>query len=461
MTTHEILDILKSRDFDRLKGAVEDERTDFKGEPYRLDQHREKVELAKDVSAFLNAGGGIIVIGAGTVKRPEHRSEAVDRIRAFPKEHLDITQYHNVLGSWVYPKPNVDVQWVPSHTDETRGLAYILISEREGARWPFVVTKLFDEDSRAFGNVVGYFERKRDRVEAMAPAEIQQRMRDGRRFDSYLARSLDLMEEVKRRIETGAAAVAAAHVGNVGSQMDERIANALSASGLASSIKYCLAAYSPTATEVQEIFAGRASAAVKLIDAPPELRYAGFDISPGTESRIVDGKLRRALTRGYKLLDVWRDGTVVSIAPGDGGFLCWNNPRGSDYLRVNPVALIESVCLFVRFVCQLAELCSPSPRVFQVMLRITGIPRGKRLALARGPLSAWDYATEHALKFLDLRELPIEKEYVIAQSPPESVAFKIVAACYTRFGHDFDDIPYTKKDADHRLIDVEAIKALR
>lgn len=62
ITLAEVAAILQSGDFTRLLGGLEDDHLECKSAPYNLDQEREKMELAKDVSALANADGGIILI---------------------------------------------------------------------------------------------------------------------------------------------------------------------------------------------------------------------------------------------------------------------------------------------------------------------------------------------------------------------------------------------------------------
>ncbi|MFD3538420.1 RNA-binding domain-containing protein [Streptomyces sp. NPDC058662] len=56
-----------------LLGLCETQWLDVKGGPYQLANPRSVEELAKDVAAFANGGGGLIVIGIAT--RLEHDEE--------------------------------------------------------------------------------------------------------------------------------------------------------------------------------------------------------------------------------------------------------------------------------------------------------------------------------------------------------------------------------------------------
>jgi len=78
-----IHEILAEGTFDRLMGIAEDEQLDFKRSPYQLAEDRQKMELAKDISALANAGGGLILIGIETRQDAERQLEEAVQIRFF------------------------------------------------------------------------------------------------------------------------------------------------------------------------------------------------------------------------------------------------------------------------------------------------------------------------------------------------------------------------------------------
>jgi hypothetical protein len=59
---------------ERLIGARKCAWLDAKGQPYQLDQPRSAAELAKDVAALANTGGGVIVVGLRT-RRGQQRGD--------------------------------------------------------------------------------------------------------------------------------------------------------------------------------------------------------------------------------------------------------------------------------------------------------------------------------------------------------------------------------------------------
>src|SRR5580658_3470968 len=97
----EVLEKLAAGDFQSLIGITESAWIDAKEMPYILDTPKKKMELAKDVSAFANSGGGIIVIGFDASKDPSTAVETVSEVCPFPPNLLDSNQYRQILGKSV------------------------------------------------------------------------------------------------------------------------------------------------------------------------------------------------------------------------------------------------------------------------------------------------------------------------------------------------------------------------
>ncbi len=62
LSLDDIKRIVDSADLDKFIGEIENQFFDAKGAPYRFDAGKDEYrELAKDVSAFANSGGGYIL----------------------------------------------------------------------------------------------------------------------------------------------------------------------------------------------------------------------------------------------------------------------------------------------------------------------------------------------------------------------------------------------------------------
>ena len=104
MTRAEALEILAGGQFGRFVGTPEGLEVEFKGAPYYLDgadEDRRKFELANDVSARANAAGGVIVIGAGTIRDDETRVDVVSEINLLGRGLVDPAQYQQVISGRV------------------------------------------------------------------------------------------------------------------------------------------------------------------------------------------------------------------------------------------------------------------------------------------------------------------------------------------------------------------------
>lgn len=93
-----------------LLGLRETQWLDAKGGPYQLADPRSVEELAKDVAAFANGGGGLIVIGIAT--RLEHDEEVLDHIVEVGPGTVNLDQIRKLIRQWITPAPRrVRVGW--------------------------------------------------------------------------------------------------------------------------------------------------------------------------------------------------------------------------------------------------------------------------------------------------------------------------------------------------------------
>src|SRR6266567_3104529 len=134
-----VTEILMSGDFARLIGLVEDENLECKGQQYDLRQDGTKRELAKDISAFANADGGLIIIGVRTKKSFTHFGDEIDEIRPLDQSLLDPDQYYKILSEWLFPVPNdvkiIFYRAISSH----KGVFALSVPRQAESRKPFLI----------------------------------------------------------------------------------------------------------------------------------------------------------------------------------------------------------------------------------------------------------------------------------------------------------------------------------
>ncbi|MGX1759944.1 RNA-binding domain-containing protein [Streptomyces lydicus] len=93
-----------------LLGLRESQWLDVKVAPYELADPKAAEELAKDIGAFANGGGGVIVIGIAT--RPEHDEEVLDHIVGVEPDAVNLDQIRKLIRQRITPAPRgVRVAW--------------------------------------------------------------------------------------------------------------------------------------------------------------------------------------------------------------------------------------------------------------------------------------------------------------------------------------------------------------
>ncbi|EDY52718.1 hypothetical protein SSCG_05746 [Streptomyces clavuligerus] len=104
------LDALDANEPVSLLGLREAQWLDAKSGPYQLANPKAVEELAKDVAAFANGGGGVIVVGIST--RLEHGEEVLDRVVGVDPAVMNTDAVRKLIRQWITPAPRgVRVGW--------------------------------------------------------------------------------------------------------------------------------------------------------------------------------------------------------------------------------------------------------------------------------------------------------------------------------------------------------------
>jgi hypothetical protein len=180
-----IVTLLAQQQPEALKGMTESEWVDFKSAgpsgPYDLSQESKKYELAKDVAAFANAGGGLLVCGFKATRRPTDLHETVVKLTPFEKRLVNTERYKAVIADLVRPSISVDFHWHPDPVDP--GLGYLLIDVHalpESDRWA-VVTKTLNDDGKLTKGGVAIPKRHGDDTHYLPPDEVYRLVNNGLR----------------------------------------------------------------------------------------------------------------------------------------------------------------------------------------------------------------------------------------------------------------------------------------
>ncbi|WP_169813560.1 AlbA family DNA-binding domain-containing protein [Nocardia vaccinii] len=119
-----------------LIGAIESETLDVKRSHYPKDD-RGRLELAKDVAAFANAGkGGVIVIGA-TTTRDMVNHDVVTGIHQLDADAGAVARYLDALNQLIFPE--IFGRQIRYVNRESYLILAILIPPQQEMRKPFIV----------------------------------------------------------------------------------------------------------------------------------------------------------------------------------------------------------------------------------------------------------------------------------------------------------------------------------
>ncbi|HEY9405561.1 MAG TPA: ATP-binding protein [Pyrinomonadaceae bacterium] len=453
-STSKLEEIIASASFDTLLGEIENEWFECKAQPYALDGDSGKRELAKDVSSFANSLGGHILIGVKTKTSPTHYGDEVEKIRPFDQSLVNTDQYQKIIRDWVYPDiEGIGVRWVATKDDVNKGIVAITIPPQKDSSKPFLVKKVLD-GKKQVEVMFGYAERRRDTSQPLSVVDIQKALRLGFNYESNLNVRFESLEALVRLVTENAPDRSSHEV--IAELIAKRIETVLEEGELNGKRAMVLTAYPSRPNEIEGIFTSSASKSRGYIENPPMLRRDGFNLRTHEAVRIIRGELIRARSGGYKIIDLYRDGTLIFAVEGGGNFLTWATPRGEQ--RINPVTLVEIIYNFVNLYGLLLEDFREKPdrMFFRVDLRNLHSD-GVKSYLPPYAAGHWGYMEKnYAPDESVVRQVEVgSHEFDVGR-----VSFQILRIIYSWFGLEEDKIPYLKTEDEARAVDHEQVVKL-
>jgi hypothetical protein len=172
------LDLVRASRSELLIGMRESDWLEVKSAPYRLDEPTEQIELAKDVAAMANSGGGMILLGAKAKKLPEHEEiHAINRCRL---ADVSPRRYRDLIHRRVYPEVRgFDVELIPDGSAGT-GVVLLYIPAQDEGQKPFIVHGAL-VGGKVRGAFVGIPRRVGDSTIFVEPQTLHARLRAGER----------------------------------------------------------------------------------------------------------------------------------------------------------------------------------------------------------------------------------------------------------------------------------------
>ncbi|MGW2284919.1 AlbA family DNA-binding domain-containing protein [Streptomyces phaeochromogenes] len=208
-----IVTLLAQQRPEAVVGIPESEYVDFKGVgpagPYDLSLDSKKYELAKDVAAFANAAGGLLVCGFKATRRPTDLHETVVKPIPFAKRLVNTERYKAIIADLVCPSIGVEFSWYddPGNPD----LGYFVIEVRallEHDRWA-LVTKTLNEDGKLVKGGVAIPKRHGDDTRYLSPDTVYQLVNSGLRAGPAMDLDLAVENGAAVDVTVGASAIEA------------------------------------------------------------------------------------------------------------------------------------------------------------------------------------------------------------------------------------------------------------
>lgn len=447
--------IIALRQFDALIGEFENEWFDCKAQPYHLKDSKSSRELAKDVSSFANTKGGYILLGVQTQINETHLGDEITEIKPFDARLVNRDQYFKLIKEWVYPEVGgIAIDWLPA-SDEGKGIVLIKIPPQPEENKPFLIKNVLDEEKQV-EIMFGYAQRRRDNSEPYTVRDLQTALRFGLNYDRNVSKRFDdLEEQVRQIIERSKSSVSEE---NIYETIDQRINATLSGANLEDNRVFVLSAFSEQPKELKTFGTSENSIKQKLQN-PPYLRSSGWTLRTHERARIVRGELLRVMSDEYKIIDLYRDGTLIFAVVANGNFLAWGRDRVPQVEKINPVALIEVVYNYTNFYGLVLEDMKEKPK--QVLIRID--LKNMRLEGVINYLAPYGVDTYGQLE----RGNPAPDNHFAkiikcdaASYEARVVGYEIVKEIYLWFGLEEDTIPYTIVEGSVNMIDPEQISKL-
>lgn len=439
MAPDEVEDCLESADDEALLGEPETEQLDFKEQPYVLSGDKGRWELAKDIAALANSGGGCLVIGVATEVPTDRDEEVASEIKPFPALLVDVQQMRSTLdaASGVYPVlKRVDIQRFSRPGG--KAMALVRVPPQDEDDLPFIVVRMVEGDERR-GVGIGVPFRSGPHTYWLPPGQLHRDLSDGRRMRTTPPSPSE---------EAGALASTAAIKERTEEQL-QTLEQYMSWTD-AATLMLAVIPLSPQTIPIDGLY--DRDRIYGCVQSPPVIRHAGFSLAWRSGLENIDGALVNA-TAERNILWVDPDGAAFAGAVGLQSFL--TRAGGTRTVQepepriINPTVLVEWTYLFFNFVHEcIAPVMDGSMRA---AVRLRGAQsRPWRLQMVGGSsVEFWQDGVPAGIDDL-FAELPVTDD-------PGRDAFVALSRVYAVFGLSEDAIPYS---ADGR-VDPSRIQEIR
>ena len=429
--------------FDEIKGTPESDWLDFKQALYHLDDRKQKLELAKDVSAFANAQGGVIAIGIKT-RRPETENiEVADGLTPVRDDLLDCRRIRDTIRQYVYP-PIADLGCRTWPIEGGESVLTIEIPRQDSADQPFIVSEGISSEGEHHGNMFGYFKRDADAAQPVPPGVVHDLMRDGYRFRDWLTNGAQTGEA------RGSSGTSEADEAQSEDKRRSRAHEDAEAAEVGDEPHLIVQGWKPADFQIRDIQGRFRDDFLR----PPSVRPNGFNMDFGRDPEVLQGGGLRKIRSGAMSLSVLPEG-LATLAVGS-YILGWTMERSRNPELINSIPLVELIYEFCRFTTTYVRDDSEgSDLLLQAQLRRLDASGARRLAAgAPGSGPFHGYGDDAHSVGGDVTEVVTD---VVVGVDPSRAAFELLADIYRNFGLRESAIPFA--NPEDRSVDIGPLAA--
>jgi Putative DNA-binding domain len=417
----ELFSVLASGELDRLVGTEETDWLDFKKTAYRLDDVREKWELAKDVSAFANSRGGCIVMGVETRREQHQITDVATAIRPIKRVLVNPQRYLDVIDEWCFPHiEGVTPHWFPREGPD--GLFVLEIPAQPDRSRYVLVTHSVGDDGREL-NAMMITRRDGSRVVTLTPGEVHRLINDG-------LRSASALTQIKSEDD---------------SRPDNEIEALVSAQHWEEMPVFFLQAIPSSTARLDRFYESEGVRGALTRHVPVRNHVAGFNLRVLGDVNVAEGAIEY-LADSRRCIRIDPSGLFTFGALATSDYLAWGTSSwaepGTREVWLNSIALVETTLEFYRFLA--AEIMPSTPAGTTWTSRVVcqrfdeglvhlrpGPPNANALPMINPPrASSGDW----------IQQVPVSGQ-------PERDAFTALTEIYALFGLPKRDIPFVEGDS--------------
>ncbi len=461
MTHQEILEAIKTGNVKKILGEEESGYFDAKDGVYNISTDKGKFELAKDVAAFANVGGGIIVIGLKTLKEEESFKEVVSEINPIPKTNFNLDGYRKIIFETIYPSLGRELQIdCLKYGDGDKYIIYISVIPIDLSDGPYIVSKSIEENNgmtRIKGNTITLPIRQGFDTGYESAHQLQKMLKFGFKIEPSFEQVFQALQDINTKLDLPLSKNIAVVSEEILTDEEEIRMNELRNEFFNEREGVILSAiFRPQPNEILNIFNPKDSP-MSLLANPAYIRKSGWNLLTLDKPVVIGGKYLQVTNGERKIIRLYRDGNIIFGASTDEDFLGHATTSKGFAGAINALAATEVITEFVIF-CEMMRLHFKFPiNLLMVKMNLFNPKKEEKRIMLSVPEGGmrWTKA-EGQFKEANsqvIKKFPVGKDGIKFAN----VAYQLVAEFFYFFGLTEDKFMYIiekdgEKEIDTRMI---------